>query len=101
MRARLCAQSYVETHPRALEPGEELARLLSEHDAGKGRELAHDADAGVTGDQHKEARLALGEAFLHDGLNGIVKVHRSNSSARRGSRPRPPLLPVLAVMPRP
>ena len=31
-------------------------------------------------------------------VDGLLEVHRSNSSASRGSGVRPPRLPVLAVM---
>ena len=75
MRARLCAQSYVETYPKALELGEELPRLLAEDDAGEGGILAHDAHAGVSCDKHQEPGLPLGEALLRDRPNGVVEVH--------------------------
>ncbi len=43
-----------------------VPRLLAKDDACEGRVLAHDADAGVAGDEDQKAGLALGEPALRD-----------------------------------
>ena len=43
--------------------------------------MAHDADAGVTRDEHQEACLPLGESARDDGADGVIEIHRNNSSA--------------------
>ena len=88
-----------ESEPHEL--GEELPGLLAKDDAREGRILAHDADAGMVRDERQEASLAIGESSLRNRLNSVLGIHPNSSSAMRGSGGRPPLLPVLAVMPMP
>jgi hypothetical protein len=86
--ARAVVGAVVRRDPsEALELGEELARLLPDHDARERGFLTHDADAGVARDEHEEARLAFGEALLRNRPNGIVLIHRSSPSARRWVEP--------------
>src|SRR6266567_6530312 len=84
-----------ESEPHEL--GEELPRLLAKDDARESRILTHDADAGVARDKDQKPSLAVGESAFGNRVNRVLQVHRSSSSARRGSGLRPPLFPVLAV----
>ena len=56
--------------------GEEVVVLLTVDDASVDAVLATDADAGVQHDGHQEARLAVGEALLRDGVDALGRSSR-------------------------
>jgi len=65
---------------RRVPPADELpkkgTRLLAMNDAGEGRVLAQQADAGVAHHQHQESGLTLREPELGDGLNPVFGSHK-------------------------
>src|SRR5262249_30770030 len=100
--ARAFARAVVGRDPaEAFEFGEEPPRGVAEDHPSERRVLAHDADAGVTRDEHEKACLPLRESARDDGAAGVIEIHRTTSSGSRGSGARPPVRPVLAVKAKP
>ena len=88
---------------------QKVVRLLAVDDTGEGAVLPLEEDAGEHQDVHQEAGLTLREAEARDCMDAVFAdavahvghsqfSHPRNSSARRGSSPRPPRRPVLARM---
>ena len=63
------------------------------NDAAEAGVLARDADAGVHHDRGQEARLALREAPLGDGLSALIEGQRKSSACPRARPPPRPLPP--------
>src|SRR5712691_8255712 len=86
------------------ELGEEVMCLLAVYEAGERPVLPFDEHAGEDEYMNQKPRLALGKPEPHEGANprGTDAVaqarrdrfHHMNSSAKRGSNPRPPLRPL-------
>ena len=63
--------------PSADELPKKGTRLLAMNDAGEGRILAQQADAGVAHHQDQESGLTLREPELGDGLNAVFGSHNT------------------------
>jgi hypothetical protein len=80
------ASAIVSTRERACVPApnelcEELARLLSVDDAGKGGVLTLQTHTRVQHDGHQETRLTPRESEVGDSLNALCKLHQNTSEA--------------------
>ena len=79
--------------PRRHQTIEEAVHRVAVGGLREDRVLARHAHAAVLQHGQQEPRLARGDAERRQGLDPSLGSHRSISSARRGSVPRPPRRP--------
>src|SRR5262245_29955175 len=68
---------------------EEVIHFLSADDTGVGAVLPAHAHSGMQHDGYQEGGLATREALFLHSIDALLWRHDKNSSARRGSTPRP------------